>query len=613
MYQVEALNTFKEKHTSELKSYKERIEGLIKSFNAQIDSQSSYLKSHSCKMLEESEKTFKSQLEKITRSIYDVRVENSKYAADMKKSSGELIKERDAFVKDKEKYETGICNLRIANDDINENINILKSEQDSFNRKFSELTESIKNINKLQKSNINISGYSQVKRPNKTQSTTSFKKLMLPNFIAKENDKTSFPESPSTAKKAERKVKSVIRDYIIGKEGVSSKAIQESVNDDNNTGNDLNNINNNNNINNTYKESEEKYFYTNNNNNNNKNEKSKKGDCSTEIENAKISANENLLDLEIKLSNNLINKIPSSEQVSNNKYEPRSILRTNNNKKALANSFSSESSFNDIDNTNYAEKDGKLGNCKTSNKISPNFKFCDSAKKDISNFCEKLNVSSKKLAERPDKLEKQENLPATNWALDKLEKEEAYKKEFLDKDLNSLISKLKASNGADSQTNSFLNSFVNIILSLNENSDSFKKELIKKIGIEAYKIEKLEYFFKKKLEELTTQIKAYIPISFNPYIKVHLDKKKLDATNQTSNIQNPVNVEEYIYNDIIGSTGNFNLNIVDSNPHKMFDSSPFESNKIKGNIFSERILSSRGLKQITSSQIIFNSKTNFKK
>jgi hypothetical protein len=85
------------------------------------------------------------------------------------------------------------------------------------------------------------------------------------------------------------------------------------------------------------------------------------------------------------------------------------------------------------------------------------------------------------------------------------------------------------------------------------------KKIHNEIDKRTYELEKriieIEHNAKKKLEELTAQLKIYIPsINFNPYVKSKLDKadKNLEKLEKLPQLGTQLNVENLIYNNNTG-------------------------------------------------------------
>ena len=139
------------------------------------------------------------------------------------------------------------------------------------------------------------------------------------------------------------------------------------------------------------------------------------------------------------------------------------------------------------------------------------------------------------------------------------ENEEFLKKNYMPTEINSLIG-----NTNEKQELAILPN------DLNENLFILKKEFFKKINLTEQRINQIEYFAKKKLEELASQIKNYIPINFNAYIKDFKEKISDNNYNAVNSKKiNQLNVENLYINENILGNKNFSVNVVDTTSFKM--------------------------------------------
>lgn len=110
-----------------------------------------------------------------------------------------------------------------------------------------------------------------------------------------------------------------------------------------------------------------------------------------------------------------------------------------------------------------------------------------------------------------------------------------------------------------------IKSFVSDFRDLNESFTDFKRECNKKITCTEKRLIEMEHHAKKKLEELTQQIKNFIPINFNPYVK-NYDSQKIQINNSSDNQQQLYdNPQRMAVNVIDPSTVFKNIDSVNSN------------------------------------------------
>ena len=157
------LNLFREKNIIDLKSYKEKLENIIKSFHILVDNNN---QSHLKYINSQNEKNItdcKNMMKILEEKIRDVKVDNAKYSMDIMKKTEEMHKKWDKIDKIKEEIfsEFNIKNdeLKKLNDDTIEKFNEFKKEYKIIRDKFFELADFIKDI-RFQKNIKNI--YSQI-------------------------------------------------------------------------------------------------------------------------------------------------------------------------------------------------------------------------------------------------------------------------------------------------------------------------------------------------------------------------------------------------------------------------------------------------------------------
>jgi len=170
----------------------------------------------------------------------------------------------------------------------------------------------------------------------------------------------------------------------------------------------------------------------------------------------------------------------------------------------------------------------------------------------------------------------------SSWSLEKIEEEEKSKKTYLNTEVNTLNSNNTNSNSnfhsvKNNNSNMTNKEFASILSEFNEKFFLFKKEFFKRISDTEQKINQMEYFSKKKFEELAGQIKNYLPINFNPYMKDFKDKISENANSNTK--INQLNVENLIINENLGGQ-NFSLKVIDTSNFKL----PQNLNPVKKNL-----------------------------
>ena len=157
------LNQFREKNILDLKSYKEKLENIIKSFNILVDNnnkaQIKYINSLNQKNITDC----KNMMDILDEKIRDVKVDNAKYSLDIMRKTEEMHKKLDKIEKIKddifEEFNKKSNEFNKMNSDTLDKFDEFKKEYKIIRDKFFELADFIKDI-RFQKNIKNI--YSQI-------------------------------------------------------------------------------------------------------------------------------------------------------------------------------------------------------------------------------------------------------------------------------------------------------------------------------------------------------------------------------------------------------------------------------------------------------------------
>ena len=157
------LNQFREKNILDLKSYKEKLENIIKSFNILVDNnnkaQIKYVNSLNQKNITDC----KNMMDILDEKIRDVKVDNAKYSLDIMRKTEEMHKKWDKIEKIKdeifEEFNKKSNEFNKINSDTLDKFDEFKKEYKIIRDKFFELACFIKDI-RFQKNIKNI--YSQI-------------------------------------------------------------------------------------------------------------------------------------------------------------------------------------------------------------------------------------------------------------------------------------------------------------------------------------------------------------------------------------------------------------------------------------------------------------------
>ena len=148
--QLSKLNSFKEKNILDLKSYKEKLEGCIKTFNLLVDNNSKANMKYSNEIGQKTEKNCKEMIEIVNERLMEMRLENSKYAIELKNKSLDLSKEWEKIQKIKEeisiKFEKEVNVFKTVSNNTINSFSDFKKEFGTIKHKFFELAEFIRDV-----------------------------------------------------------------------------------------------------------------------------------------------------------------------------------------------------------------------------------------------------------------------------------------------------------------------------------------------------------------------------------------------------------------------------------------------------------------------------------
>ena len=142
---VDKLNTYKEKNTMDLCSYKERLENIIKNFQSLVDNNNDSQIKYITKL---NEKTNKDLLETLEEKLDNVRMDNSRFAKDLINKTSELnhLYEKIVLIKEQvlSEFESKSENFNKKVNEINKSFDLYKIEYGTVRKKFLELSDFIK-------------------------------------------------------------------------------------------------------------------------------------------------------------------------------------------------------------------------------------------------------------------------------------------------------------------------------------------------------------------------------------------------------------------------------------------------------------------------------------
>ena len=148
--QLSSLNSYKDRNTIDLKGYKEKLEGLVKQFSKQIEEIKSIFIDYCKKSVDECETKFLERIKTTDDRIELMRVENGRYAIDLKKQCNDLGIEWERILKIKEevysRFDEEIENFKKMHEGTESSMNEYKKEFKLIKKKFTELSEFIKDV-----------------------------------------------------------------------------------------------------------------------------------------------------------------------------------------------------------------------------------------------------------------------------------------------------------------------------------------------------------------------------------------------------------------------------------------------------------------------------------
>ena len=148
--EMSSLNQFKEKNTLDLKSYKDKLENIIKSFNILVDNNNKSQIEYINKLNEKNVYDCQGMVDMLGEKIRELKVENAKYSMDLINKSDELSKKWNKVEEIKKdlfnEFEDKTNEFKISNDNILNKFNEFKNEYKIIRDKFFELAEFIKDI-----------------------------------------------------------------------------------------------------------------------------------------------------------------------------------------------------------------------------------------------------------------------------------------------------------------------------------------------------------------------------------------------------------------------------------------------------------------------------------
>ena len=148
--ELQKLNNFKEKTIMDFKTFREKLETVVKNFNTLIknnnESQTKYINNLNQKNIND----FKNLLEDTNQKISEIRIVNSKYVVDLLNKTLEIKDQILSIEKLKneilEEYNKKVENFEITTNNLKNEFNKFKNEYQIIRKKFLELADFIKDV-----------------------------------------------------------------------------------------------------------------------------------------------------------------------------------------------------------------------------------------------------------------------------------------------------------------------------------------------------------------------------------------------------------------------------------------------------------------------------------
>ena len=137
----------KEKSNADLKLTNLKVDSMSKSISSQFDYLEKELKSYSQVLVEQCDKNFKFELNTINQKLQDMKIENHRYAIDLKNTANDLKVDYEKLTNIKNemyiKLDILTNNLKQQTKTINENLEKIKEDNEKINKKINKMSENV--------------------------------------------------------------------------------------------------------------------------------------------------------------------------------------------------------------------------------------------------------------------------------------------------------------------------------------------------------------------------------------------------------------------------------------------------------------------------------------
>ena len=137
----------KEKSNADLKLTNLKVDSMSKSISSQFDYLEKELKSYSQVLVEQCDKNLKFELNTINQKFQDMKIENHRYAIDLKNTANDLKVDYEKLTNIKSemyiKLDILTNNLKQQTKTINENLEKIKEDNEKINKKINKMSENV--------------------------------------------------------------------------------------------------------------------------------------------------------------------------------------------------------------------------------------------------------------------------------------------------------------------------------------------------------------------------------------------------------------------------------------------------------------------------------------
>lgn len=148
MNNLQSLINFKDKCIGDLKASNIKVDTMTKSITGQIESLEKGVKSYAQVLVETSKTNLKSEIDSLIQKIQENKMENHRYAVDLKNAASELKTEKELLSNIKNEIYSQLDStsnsFKEMHKGTNENFDKIRDEYELIKKKFTEIAEFVK-------------------------------------------------------------------------------------------------------------------------------------------------------------------------------------------------------------------------------------------------------------------------------------------------------------------------------------------------------------------------------------------------------------------------------------------------------------------------------------